>query len=166
MSQIREIRKKLNLTQAELALFLSIPRSTLSLAELGLRPLKMNDRHCLAELEMAMSGPDQPGNDPTPIRSGSPEMARAKASISRLDIDLSERKLRQMLSKFAELSESLQRVQKILGDPNSDKTKTWYWQGQADKLSSRLEKYGPLKQVAVQEKIKALQAKAAIYEKP
>jgi len=64
MGQIKEIRKKLSLTQAELALFLSIPRSTLSLAETGLRPLKMNDRHRLAELEMAMSGPDQTGNDP------------------------------------------------------------------------------------------------------
>jgi len=71
-----------------------------------------------------------------------------------------------MLSKYNDLSESLRRVQKILGDPNSDKTKAWYWQEQADKISSRIEKYGPLKQVALQEKINALQAKTAIYENP
>ena len=166
MNGIREIRKKLGLTQVELAIWLQIPRSTLSLAEKGLRSLRATDLLKLAELERTMEQDTMNLAIPvdiTGMNKNSPEVSRAKATIARLDSERSAYKLKVMDLKYKELGLILQRIGNILAN-TSDSSEILVWETRLNDTISKMEKCSPERQARLQERIIALDSRSLRFE--
>lgn len=166
------LRKKLGLSQEQMAIKLNVHRSTVKFVEQGKRTLPTTALITLANLEIIMAAevPRQQYVDPHPLETGSLDIFRrkyealfARETVCRLHINRLHDKLESISSLYQKSRERLQIIEAAILENEQDEHLVKMWQRQHNLVTNSLTICGLPMQVILRTRITLLQAEADMY---
>jgi transcriptional regulator with XRE-family HTH domain len=170
---LASLRKRLGLSQEQMAIKLNVHRSTIKFVEQGKRTLPTNSLILLANLEI-MLGDDVPRQqfpDPHPAETASLDVFRkkyealfARETICCVTISKLSAKLENTLSLYQQSRERLQIIETAIIENETDEQIVKMWQRQQTLVTNSLDSCGLPMQVLLRTRIAILTAEAAMYK--
>ena len=170
MNGIKEIRQMLRLSQSELAEYLSIPRSTLSMAEMGQRLLTAASLLKIADLQLKLNpnrerrmellsqAETKPKNQP-PAASMAARQSRCNYKLFML-----QGRLKTMSDQYDQLTLTLETLEAVLAEKPTGADDYVFWKWQQQRAMDKQERCGLLRQDHLRLQIKMLETEAEYYK--
>jgi transcriptional regulator with XRE-family HTH domain len=170
MNGIKEIRLMLGISQSELAEYLSIPRSTLAMAETSQRLLPASSLCKIADLQVkinvnrgrridVLSKAEIKLSDELPA-----VLMTNRQNRCHLKLAVLQGKLKAMSNQYDQLTLGLEAVQNVLAEKPADAEDYVFWKWQQQRGLTKLEEYSLLRQDQLRLKIKMLETEAQHYK--